>query len=335
VFDGLHNFLKSIQCERGIGDKYNALTCIEGTCEQCGHLSLLPTCNTSSHMDKIVQWRRFTDVNTLRPDGAMSRRPTLTIESTPFRYLDSYMRSSLLKYVGHTFRQTWLARQFKGCKEDFPIGTIVSVIDFAENYSFQPQDEIQSMHWFNVQVTLLVHITYRHAQLLMDGIESTETERHVVKECHFYVSDDKIHDTLFVQHCFKLHYDWLASRGIKFSEHVVWSDGCAGMQSYNLIYFRIFKYFKYFNLFYCYVVGQFKSSRSFYWMTRYYSITGIRMTWSFFESGHGKGEHDGAGKDLENYPLFLKFFHAYNIFIIYCRSLCEECSSPIPIEARC
>ena len=28
------------------------------------------------------------------------------------------------------------------------------------------------------------------------------------------------------------------------------------------------------------------------------------MTWSFFESGHGKGEHDGAGKDIEIYPLF-------------------------------
>ena len=90
------------------------------------------------------------------------------------------MHMSLSKYVGHTFRQTWLARQFKACKEDFLIGTIISMIDFAKNYYFQPQDEIQSMHWFNVQVTLLVHITYRHAQLLVDGIESIEMDRHVV-----------------------------------------------------------------------------------------------------------------------------------------------------------
>ena len=142
------------------------------------------------------------------------------------------MQMSLLRYVGHIFCQTWLARQFKACKEDFPIGTIVFVIDFVENYSFQPQDEIHSMHWFNVQVTLLVHITYRHAQLLVDGIESTEMDRHVVKECHFYVSDDKVHDILFMQHFFKLHNDWLASRGITISEHIVWSDGCAGMKSF-------------------------------------------------------------------------------------------------------
>ncbi len=28
---------------------------------------------------------------------------------------------------------------------------------------------------------------------------------------------------------------------------------------------------------------------------RYYSLTRIEMLWSFFASGHGKGEHDGAG----------------------------------------
>ena len=138
-----------------------------------------------------------------------------------------------------------------------------------------------------------------------------------MNKCHFYVNDDKIHDTLFVQHCFKLHNDWLASCGIKFSEHIVWSDGCAGMQSYHFIFFRTFKSLKYFNIFYCYVLGQFKSSKSFHWMARYYSSTGIRMTWSFFESGHGKGEHDGIGKDLQNYPLYWKIFmpivHIYHL----------------------
>ena len=112
---------------------------------------------------------------------------------TSFKDLDDYIQSYLFKYKVHTFRQTWLARQFKACKEDFPVGSIVSVIDFAENYAFQPQDEIQSMHWFNVQVTLLVHISYQHTQLDIDGIESTEIERHILKEFHFYVSYDKVH----------------------------------------------------------------------------------------------------------------------------------------------
>ena len=29
-------------------------------------------------------------------------------------------------------------------------------------------------------------------------------------------------------------------------------------------------------------------------LSRYYSLTGLEMLWSFFASGHGKGGHDGA-----------------------------------------
>ena len=65
--------------------------------------------------------------------------------------------------------------------------------------------------------------------------------------------------------------------------------------------------------------GQFKSARSFYWMTRHYNSIGIRMTWSFFESGHGKGEHDGAGKRMglmKNLPNLVKFA-LYLIYLVF------------------
>lgn len=32
---------------------------------------------------------------------------------------------------------------------------------------------------------------------------------------------------------------------------------------------------------------------------RYYSLTGVEMLWNFFASGHGKGEHDGAGEVIK------------------------------------
>jgi hypothetical protein len=38
--------------------------------------------------------------------------------------------------------------------------TIVSCIDFFDNYAFKVQNEIQDMHWFTFQITILVHITY-------------------------------------------------------------------------------------------------------------------------------------------------------------------------------
>ena len=77
----------------------------------------------------------------------------------------------------------------------------------------------------------------------------------MIKEYHFYISDDRAHDTHFLQHCIEIFfYDSLKSRNVKFNEHWIWLDGCA---------------------------GQFKYSRSFFC--------------NFFETGHGKGEHDGAG----------------------------------------
>ena len=42
----------------------------------------------------------------------------------------------------------------------FPDDVVVSVVDFAENYAFKEQNEVQSMHWYSSQVTIFVHITY-------------------------------------------------------------------------------------------------------------------------------------------------------------------------------
>ena len=115
----------------------------------------------------------------------------------------------------------------------------------------------------------MVHVSYRHAEEHIDGIQSTVEQQIVIKEAHVYISDDSDHDTLFVQHSFNIFLDSLIKdRGANFKEHWVWSDGCA---------------------------GQFKSARSFFWLCRLHRNIKIRHTWSFFESGHGKGEHDGAG----------------------------------------
>ena len=104
--------------------------------------------------------------------------------------------------------------------------------------------------------------------LMVLGIALLYQSCDVIKEYHFYVSDDREHDTLFVQHCFGLIYDSFKNNGVSFIEHWIWSDGCA---------------------------GQFKSACSFYWLSCLHKETGIRHTWTFFETRDGRGEHDGAG----------------------------------------
>jgi hypothetical protein len=72
----------------------------------------------------------------------------------------------------------------------FPPGTILSVVYFAENYTFVAQKKIQSEYYHSDQVTIFVHILYRHAQWSLSNIEDTNDNPHVIKEYHFYISND-------------------------------------------------------------------------------------------------------------------------------------------------
>jgi hypothetical protein len=133
------------------------------------------------------------------------------------------MKPKLQNYVKHNFVAKWQDEQCRQMMKNLPADVIISHIDFAENYSFMIQDEIQSMHWHSTQVTILVHITLR--RVFLDDADEGDGE--IVKESHFYISDDKEHDTLFVQHCLMLHWQRLQNSGFVPKEHWVFSDGCA------------------------------------------------------------------------------------------------------------
>ncbi len=86
------------------------------------------------------------------------------------------------------------------------------------------QNEIQDMHWFSFQIIVLVHITYRYNpkyDLAKDGSK-------ILKEVHYHISNEKEHDTLFFQHAFKLHWEFLKFKRCQLKHHIVWSDGCSG-----------------------------------------------------------------------------------------------------------
>ncbi len=125
---------------------------------------------------------------------------------------------------------------------------VISCIDFLENYTTKIHNEIQNMHWHNFEVTILVHITYCHNP----NYDPIDPNSQVLKEVHYYVSDDNSHDTFFVQHAFRLHWKFLKIRGCFPSLHVVWNDG----------------YF-----------GQFKSAKAWYFVCRYpMLIIGLDLT---------------------------------------------------------
>ena len=113
------------------------------------------------------------------------------------------------QYVQHVHVARWQDEQYRKIRDNFPIGTILSIVDFAENYTLQPQNEIQSQYYHSDQVNIMVHITYRH------GPESSINNMIIQKETHFYISDDICHDLHYVQHCFRIFYDQLKEGDIQ------------------------------------------------------------------------------------------------------------------------
>ncbi len=107
---------------------------------------------------------------------------------------------------------------------DFAEGCVISCVDFSKNYTLRVHNEIQNMHSHNFQVTSLVHICYRK----LTQRNTLENGFGVVKEVHYYVLDDTMHDTLFVQHAFMLHQHHLKWEGCYPKVHYVWNDGCSG-----------------------------------------------------------------------------------------------------------
>jgi hypothetical protein len=78
------------------------------------------------------------------------------------------------------------------------------------------------MHWYSYQVTILVHITW----VRKPNPDPTDESSKTVMKYHFYISDDKKHDSYFVQHCLMLHWKSLVASGFIPRNHWIWSDGC-------------------------------------------------------------------------------------------------------------
>ena len=88
---------------------------------------------------------------------------TLLDDDISVTYFMEKFRVKIYKYIKHCHIARWKDLQFKQSRDVFPKGTILSVVYFVENYTFSPQKEIQSEYYHSDQVSIFVHILYRHA----------------------------------------------------------------------------------------------------------------------------------------------------------------------------
>lgn len=90
------------------------------------------------------------------------------------------------KSTSHSYIAKSQANFLKDLKQNLPSNEVIVLGDFAENYSFVVQDEVQGMHWNNAQCSLHPIVIYYKN----DG----ETKSHSL--C--FVSNDLKHDVDFV-----------------------------------------------------------------------------------------------------------------------------------------
>lgn len=65
-----------------------------------------------------------------------------------------------MAFVLHNYVAKWQDNVFQFCLVNLPLDVVMSAIGFAENYTFVPQNEIQSMHWATSQISILMHLCW-------------------------------------------------------------------------------------------------------------------------------------------------------------------------------
>ncbi|CAM6084857.1 unnamed protein product [Calypogeia fissa] len=294
----VRGWMEGAVCAKPVEQEWHQKDCIYGLCESCGvqNLEWCPF-ELDEKEKNEVDWDTFEYVELDEKAQAKREqkkgiaeaakktvtRQRLVHKRTSFPNFKLQVEQTMKTFLIHNFTAQWQVEQSKLCLKSFPRGVIVSSIDFSKNYTFKQQNKIQTQHWDNKQITLLIHVTYRHradveseeaAMGRSIGMAQDDTgSRDIIADYHFYISDDNQHDTLMVQHCLDSHARWMKEQAITFNQHWVWSDGAA---------------------------SQFKSCRPFYYVSRYYRRHGARMKWFFHATGHGKGVADALGGHVKS-----------------------------------
>lgn len=113
-------------------------------------------------------------------------RSNLTHHKEPVSEYVELVCKGLMKLAPHSYLAKSQAAYLKSRKVDMNDSTVLFLGDFAENYKFVVQDEVQSFHWTNLQCTLHPVVIY----FKENGI--------VNHKSYCIVSDDMTHDVNMV-----------------------------------------------------------------------------------------------------------------------------------------
>lgn len=135
-------------CLKKDEDEWHHKKCLYGQHSDYGIKKIplcLVECNGSN--STMVEWKRFSMETTMSKVEHPLKKLIFVYKKTNNEESIEYFKPKLQNFVKHNFVSRSQNKQFKAFFFSFPKNTIVFIVNFVENYSFEVQNEVQFMHW--------------------------------------------------------------------------------------------------------------------------------------------------------------------------------------------
>ena len=163
------------------------------------------------------------------------------------------------QYLCHVFVKRKQSNYFNYITENASGHVVVCQVDYAENFTLYKQDQIQSAHWSNKQVSIFT------AYAWFGGSGGK-------RQPFTFVSNTTEHNKYTVITCLEILVDEIIHIMPDVDEIIFFSDGAG---------------------------NQFKNRYVIQHLTTMMDRTDIDFSWNYFASAHGKGVVDGLGGTLK------------------------------------
>jgi len=217
-----------------------------------------------------LTWQKYESIGAGRNDRQgreIKKLRMMSVNTTRFEFW-SYFKDILQEFPIHQFQATWQKEQLKNITSHLPNNQIVMIHDYAEDFTCEMQDEIQSEYFGRNEIAIHVTILYRH-KTSHDRLN----DNNIIKEYIFCIFEENTHDRDSVHHVRKTIINYL-KHDLEYQIDFIneFSDGCS---------------------------AQYKSRFCMNDIKNSYEDFGIHCQRNYFETSHGKGEQDAAGSHVK------------------------------------
>jgi len=222
---------------------------------------LLDTFDEEAHQGMIVyeQWGRVNDST----DGKVKTR-IVKMEDEPAEFMEKFMQKYLL-FVDHNHRANHQYAEQRRCKQQLKPGECLVQVDFIQNYACLVQDAAQSSFFDQTQVTVHASVVYYRE----------EEEGDLKHKSFVHASPVNTHNAAMV--CAILDKLWTED----------FREEKERLGIHTVHYYSDSPF------------SQYRNKWMFNFVATHQRKYGIKATWDYFETGHGKGPCDGVGGSIK------------------------------------